>query len=752
VKNNQQWTLDNGLQGHYLLWVALFIVGGLALLNNVVNPLFEPPDELEHYHYVRYLVKQKQLPVQSLDAEPSQAHQPPLYYLIGALLVTGIDDPEEVPPRNPFWAYYAAGEVSRDNKQQFLNPPWQAFPYSGTPLVIHLLRSWSTVLALGTVVAVWLLAGSLWPERPLQVAAMVAVAVFNPMFLYLSGAVNNDNLAIFLGAWLTWLLVRAIQTGFGWPITLLLGFVWAAAILTKLTGLFLLAPCAVALGWSAWRQHDFRFLLSRVAVMAGLALLLSGWWFARNLMVYGELLALERVLTVWGQRDTLDAVHLVNDLKYSWTNFWGRFGYGQVPMPTVVYGFYLLLSVMGLLGAGRRFLDISPREWLSSERGAIWLVLAVTSLVYVMALFYYIIRNPTGANGRYIFPALPAISALLVAGVTAWLAKPRYRKMLHTAICTGMVFISFTIAALFLPWTYSRPKLLTESQAVARLEKSHVLYWSDGIVLLGSAIASSEVHPGQPVTVTMCWRADQSPQADYVLTLRLLTPTWQVLGQRNTYTGLGTFPTSYWQVGDIFCEDYSIPVTVPLDDALVADVVVSFYDLAAQQLLPVGTVAGATLEYAPLGRVKLLPQRNTLPEMQVATDFRFAQGVSLAGYTWSSALVYGGEVVRLQLLWRASGPLDDSYTVFVHWLDAEGQLLAQADGLPRSGFNPTNYWRSGEYILDERELLLPTDAALGLTTVLVGLYVLENGGRLPVIGGDQLLDAVRLPAPIVSIR
>ena len=82
---------DVSTRQRYVLWVALVLVAVLSSLSSVISPLFEPPDELQHYQFVRYLVDQRELPVQELDGEISQSHQPPLYYVIGALLVAGIE-------------------------------------------------------------------------------------------------------------------------------------------------------------------------------------------------------------------------------------------------------------------------------------------------------------------------------------------------------------------------------------------------------------------------------------------------------------------------------------------------------------------------------------------------------------------------------------------------------------------------------------------------------------------------------------
>ena len=61
-----------------LCFVVLFFC--LATAVNLINPIFEAPDELEHYEFVRYLITEKRLPVQELDGPESQSHQPPLFF------------------------------------------------------------------------------------------------------------------------------------------------------------------------------------------------------------------------------------------------------------------------------------------------------------------------------------------------------------------------------------------------------------------------------------------------------------------------------------------------------------------------------------------------------------------------------------------------------------------------------------------------------------------------------------------------
>jgi hypothetical protein len=76
----------------------------------------------------------------------------------------------------------------------------------------------------------------------------------------------------------------------------------------------------------------------------------------------------------------------------------------------------------------------------------------------------------------------------------------------------------------------------------------------------------------------------------------------------------------------------------------------------------------------------------------------------------------------LNLDWWIGGPIDPNQTVFVHVLDANGQLVAQADDEPIGGYAPFNLWPPGTRVNERRPLLALSDLAAGDYTVVVGLY------------------------------
>src|SRR5262245_52615849 len=78
-----------------LLYLILLAYVLLATLYSIVTPLFEVSDELWHYPMVKYLADNGlQLPPQD-PANPGpwrqEGSQPPLYYMLSAILTAGVD-------------------------------------------------------------------------------------------------------------------------------------------------------------------------------------------------------------------------------------------------------------------------------------------------------------------------------------------------------------------------------------------------------------------------------------------------------------------------------------------------------------------------------------------------------------------------------------------------------------------------------------------------------------------------------------
>ena len=160
-----------------------------------------------------------------------------------------------------------------------------------------------------------------------------------------------------------------------------------------------------------------------------------------------------------------------------------------------------------------------------------------------------------------------------------------------------------------------------------------------------------------------------------------------------------------------------------------------------------GRPVGTAMRLGPL-RIVARPGAPRAPERAVGA--RWHDGIILEGF--DPPVTTPGNKLVVRLYWRASQAPLESHSVFVHLVDQSGRLVAQDDGLPRDGDLPTNFWLSGEQIVDEREVALTSDLAPGQYRLLVGWYQPETGRRLPLeetssSRGDDALDMAGVALP-----
>ena len=139
---------------------------------------------------------------------------PPPYYLLSAPLVLPVDrgDLSARLERNPH-AKIGIGAAT-DNHVSVLHD-WdaEAFPWRGTALAVHVVRLFSVALGAGTVAAIYAIARLALPGRPALHVTATLLAAFNPMFLFISSSVNNDNLVNLLSATTLALLLHIWRAG-----------------------------------------------------------------------------------------------------------------------------------------------------------------------------------------------------------------------------------------------------------------------------------------------------------------------------------------------------------------------------------------------------------------------------------------------------------------------------------------------------------------------------------------------------------
>ena len=678
-----------------------FLLLGLAY--SAVNPLHEATDELRHYRFIQHLIQRRALPVQGETgglACTIQGHHPPLFYATAALATFWIDTGRDVchePPTNPFWAY-RYWEVGRDNKNQYLHGADEAFPWRGEALAAHLARVVNLLFGALTVWLTWATARLMWPERPALAAGSAAFVAFNPMFLYMAAAINNDVAAAAAGAAITYACVRLLLDGRGlrWQWGVALGLLYAIALMSKFNLAAILVVIEAAVTWVAWRRGQWRQWLVVNALIAGVAALLAGWWFARNQMLYGEPTGIEQLTQLWGVRDPRDSFGLaLSELPYAWTSLWGRFGYGQIPLPGGVYGvIFVVLLVSGggylyaFLKKRRRSVD---RTMVRSTLPLLLLVLNVA--IFFAVLFNYLLVSPAGPMGRFFFPALPALGILMFYGLTLWGKVPGARgqgigeetsslapgpwnlePVLTWAVNLGLVALSLIALFGFLAPAYARPAAWGEGDA---LPNPVDIQFDTLVALRGYAFDPATVRPGEPIDIELYWEVTGQPPGDYLLFVHLVdADTGALVAQRDTHPGLGNFPSSQWRPGDRFVERLSLYVPETAYVPAAAELRVGLYAPGGFRLGLTDTATGAGLgDSYTLGPVALAPAGPAAAQPN-AGAYRFEDRINLVGYSYDRRVLAPDEPLVVSLYWEAQGAGMDAFDLQLRLLDEAGNVVA----------------------------------------------------------------------------
>jgi len=735
-----------------LIAIAYLLLG---IIYALATPPLEASDEYKHYPVVQHIQTTGSLPVLEPDAPGrwlQEAAQPPLYYLAMAALTWPIDT-SDLPALHWVNQYAFVGDPNQTGNKNLIihRPETEAFPWSGSVLAIYVIRLASLLFGLGTVLITARL-GALLAGGTVGLLA-AALTAFNPMFIFVHAAVNNDSMAIFLGSLGLYWLVRLWRDAPDppdprrqWSRYLLLGVVLGLGLLTKLSLGGLLGLTLLAIAALAYRQRSWRTLLWGALWIVLPALLLVAGWFWRNLQLYGDPTALNVFLAVQDQREGLPSVaDWVGELGTLYRSFWALFGGVNVAAPEWVY---LLLNTFALLGLTGLAVSLGQRRagWrrLLIDSG-LWLLPAWSLLVFLLLVRWNLFA--ASFQGRLLFPAIAAINALLAMG---WLLPlpDRWRKRVAPALAVGLLII-----ALLLPWTVIRPAYAQpspEAAVPAQAAFGPITFSSDGeeyLRLVGVQIAPEQrVTPGGvgPVAVTLYWQAVQPMPGDFLTAVSLLGRELAPAAHVNRHPAAGMVPTSQWEPGQIWRDDYTLFPRDEADAPALLRLRVSVYDPESDRDLLAAGPDGTPVELLIVGEALLDSAQNLPPVRNLGVGL--AEGISLQGYSLSPAEPAPGRSLQLTLYWQAEQTPDRDYTVFVHLLDAVGQQLAGADSPPVNGYYPTSLWRAGDVIDDAHTLLLPADLPPGDYQIAVGLYDPQSGQRLQRRDGSG--DTVYIPIRI----
>jgi hypothetical protein len=786
--------------------LVVFVLAGF--IYSISTPFLDVSDEVRHYAMVEQLAQGKGLPIQDPAHHgfyEQEGSQPPLYYGLMALIALAFDrsDFMALAQFNPHARLGRADTTS--NWNQLIHGNTEQFPWHGTVLVVQILRFCGILIGALTVLCTYTLAKQLIDSDsdtpyhrgaryvPLLAATLTA---FNPMFVFISASVNNDNLAallsslgLLLGAWI-------IRHGLTWRNSITLGIVLGCDAISKSSALALVVMIPLAILVSEWFRRyrqttsaptNIRQVLRLVlpaarqlAVSLLLVAVIAGWWYVRNAYYYnGDFTGTTMMATIAGARQVLPSLA---EIVGEWAGFrqayWGLFGAVNIPMAQWIYSGFdvlLILAGFGLVGLvcdcipalrttlranhSQQRLGITIHPALLREREIAALMCFGTFLVAFAALVRWTSLT-LASQGRLLFPVIAVISTFISLGLwrLAVLVSNRVKaRPIEQGVHTLIGFASYALMlaliglTLISPFAYIRPAYATpatiasENLLPADMIKSE-LRFEDSIRWLGYRVETGRVQPGDEFIVTLYWQGLKPMDTNYSAFIRLYGRDDTEAFLLDTYPGGGMWQTTRWQVGDIVADRYRLRIADTITNAELMPgtlwLDVGFWNFETKQFLNTFDLSGK-----PTGRQRYaagaLASRNPV-ELPAAPEPYLSQAKPA-----ESIVAQNGNHLTLTITWTVTADFSEDYTIFVHLFNASGVKLAQADGPAANNTFSSRWWRKGDTVVDPHTFELPAGMPAGDYTIKYGLYRPSDGARMPAFTSDgQPIGDAALTQPV----
>ena len=474
-------------------------VFAIAALNfacwSLITPPFQAPDEVDHFAYTQSLVERGKAPSRTPGSPPGRWASAEALALDDMSFLTD----HEVGGSRPPWttrqeAFYRAqaralrpssangggNETAATHGAIYYATLAPAYLLaSNSPLdELSLMRLTSALIGALTVMFTFLLARELAPGRPWLAVLAALLVAYEPMFGFLSGAVNNDVGVNAGAAALELLLMRGLRRGVTLPWGLLTGALLMLLPIVKGTAYSLYPVAAIAFLLALWRHRRRSDAAGWVGVVIGavaaieLSVHLSGVVSRSSgntpgvgSNVNASVGALEHppdylgyLWQVFLPRLPFMAPHFEGTGLPAFTIFvergWGAFGWYDVFFPDWVYRVILVAMLMVPLLA----IVAARREWAFVRRHVPELAILVLVPVAVVAGFeaaFYttVARSYVPEFGRYAFPAIGPLALLVVGALHAF--GRRRMLVVGTGLLVAMIALSYASQLLTLTSFYA---------------------------------------------------------------------------------------------------------------------------------------------------------------------------------------------------------------------------------------------------------------------------------------------------------
>jgi hypothetical protein len=472
----------------------------------LITPVFQGPDEVDHFAYTQSLVERGQGP--SHDPNSEQPRWSGSEYLalqetdfltdhqVGDSRVPWLASQQQLyradvarlPRRRDDGGGYTTSAVHGPLYYLALAPAYALAKDGSVFSQLTLMRLSSALIGALVVLFTFLLARELAPERPWLAVLAALLVAYEPMYGFISGIVNNDVGVNAGAAALELLLLRMLRRGITVPWGALTGAVLIVVPIIKGTGLSLYPVAGLVFLATLWRHHKRRDLYGWVALAIAAVIVSELSAHALSGLQPSASATGSAVISSNASSVSEALHHIPNFLSYLWqallprlpfmTNYfprpvhpgfvlfgdpafvifvergWAAFGWYDVFFPRWVYVviFLAMVSTAALGAAAARW----EWRWLRRHWREVLFLLAVPVAVitgFEAAYYTTVPRAVVAEFGRYAFPAIGPVAVLVVGALHA--LGRRRMLMAGVVLLVSMLALSYASQLLTLTSFYA---------------------------------------------------------------------------------------------------------------------------------------------------------------------------------------------------------------------------------------------------------------------------------------------------------
>ena len=468
-------------------WLLILLLMLIMLLKGVLwslaMPLWQGPDEEDHYNVIQFIGELDRLPdkndtylIDEITLSRQLADVGRLPYapeqrqaFSKREIGPGEEALAQLPPETR--TSFDLGMVGKLNKATPLyyiiaSIPYRLFASQDLITRVQLQRLFSLLMSAGIVIVAYFVALQLFPHKPAMRLTLPILVAFQPMMSQMTAVITVDGFNFLAYSLLILFSILTFRNGFDWKLGLATGIVFTAGFLTKPTINGYAPLIGLVVLYDFWRGQGRRKQIIAGALIMGVVIIIpSLWWMLRSLRISKELFYFNPVTE--GHRiiqnpyyDYTFWAHMIDYyqsvLGGMFVTWWAHFGWIDTPLPPWVYNLLRLLTLLAVIGLvillwRSRSNRPSFGSWRSGESGApliVWIFLALTIIIPILLLqvydltFWWQYGNGRGLQGRYWLGTIIPMLAFFMVGLLAYVPQ-RWQGLAHIFLRSVMILLSF---------------------------------------------------------------------------------------------------------------------------------------------------------------------------------------------------------------------------------------------------------------------------------------------------------------------